>query len=158
MQSTAVPPVRKTLRVATTPAKAFDLFTAGMHRWWPLAHSLNAKVARAAIVAEPRAGGRWYERAVDGSECEWGRVLAWEPPHRVLYAWQLNHEWKFDPGFETEVEVRFEPAGENATQVTLEHRNLERYGIHAERIRPGLDSADGWDSGLRRFVEAANAS
>jgi DNA-binding transcriptional ArsR family regulator len=139
------------------PARAFDLFTAGMHQWWPRAHSLNPKVVRAAVIAEPQPGGRWFERGVDGSECDWGRVLAWEPPHRVLFAWQLDETWRFNPNFSTEVEVRFEAVGDNATQVSLEHRNLERYGVNAEKTRAGLDSAEGWMGGLQVFVSVAAA-
>ena len=86
MQNAAVPPVRKSVRVAASPARAFDLFTAGMHQWWPRAHTLNPKAERAAVIAEPRPGGRWFERAVDGAECNWGRVLIWEPPLRVVFA------------------------------------------------------------------------
>ena len=97
MQNAAVPPVRKSIRVAAPPARAFEIFTAGMHQWWPRAHSLNAKVERAAVIAEPRPGGRWFERAVDGTECDWGRVLAWEPPQRVLFAWQLDGDVAFQP-------------------------------------------------------------
>ncbi len=152
MQTSAIPSVRKTIRVAAVPARAFDIFTAGMHQWWPRAHSLNQKVERAAIVAEPRVGGRWYERAVDGTECNWGKVLAWEPPHRVLFGWQLDQNWQYSPDFLTEVEIRFDPAGEGATEVTLEHRNLERYGVFAETIRPGLDSNDGWMGGLTLYA------
>jgi len=158
MQNTAVPPVRKTVRVSAPPARAFEIFTAGMHRWWPRAHSLNPKVERAAITAEPRVGGRWFERAVDGTECEWGRVLVWEPPQRVVFAWQLDAAWKFDPAFSTEVEVRFDSVGENATQVTLEHRQLERYGVKAEEVRKGLDSNEGWLGGLQLFAQTASAA
>jgi uncharacterized protein YndB with AHSA1/START domain len=108
MQSTAVPPVIKSVHVAASPDRAFEIFTAGMHQWWPREHTLNPASGRAAIIAEPRPGGRWFERAVDGSECDWGRVLAWAPPDRVVFAWQLDHQWKFNPDFTTELEVRFE--------------------------------------------------
>jgi uncharacterized protein YndB with AHSA1/START domain len=155
MQNAAVPPVRKSIKVSASPARAFELFTAGMHQWWPRAHSLNPRAERATVIAEPRPGGRWFERAVDGTECDWGRVLAWEPPQRVLFAWQLDETWRFNPAFSTEVEVRFEPAGENATQVVLEHRQLERYGVHAEKTRAGLDSAEGWMGGLLQFAKVA---
>jgi uncharacterized protein YndB with AHSA1/START domain len=155
MQTAAVPPVRKSIRVAAAPPRAFDLFTAGMHQWWPRAHSLNPKAERAAIAVEPRVGGRWFERAVDGQECDWGRVLVWEPPQRVVLGWQLDETWRFNANFSTEVEVRFEPVGENATQVTLEHRNLERYGVHAATLRAGLDSPEGWMGGLQILAAVA---
>ena len=157
MQKTAVPPVRKSVRVSAAPQRAFELFTAGMHQWWPRAHSLNPKVERAAVVAEPRPGGRWFERGVDGSECDWGHVLIWEPPHRVIFAWQLDQNWQFNRDFSTEVEIRFESTDGENTQVTLEHRNLERYGTHVEKVRAGLDSAEGWMGGLQLFARAAAA-
>jgi uncharacterized protein YndB with AHSA1/START domain len=103
------------------------------------------------VVIEPRVGGRWYERNEDGSECDWGRVLLWEPPGRVVLAWQLNAEWKYDPGLVTELEVRFIAEGP-MTRVELEHRNLERFGARAEEIRAILDSMDGWGSTLAGYA------
>ena len=100
---------------------------------------------------EPRVGGRWFERGEDGSECEWGRVLAWEPPARLVLAWQVDAQWRFDPDFITEVEVRFIPEGD-ATRVELEHRNIERFGAQAEATRSALDSPDGWSGLLERFA------
>jgi uncharacterized protein YndB with AHSA1/START domain len=154
MQTAAVPPVRKSIRVAAPPARAFEIFTAGMHSWWPRAHSLNPTAERAAIVAEPRPGGRWFERSVDGKECEWGHVLQWSPPARVVFAWQLDENWQFKPSFQTEVEITFEAADGNHTLVKLEHRNLERYGVNVDKVRPGLDSDEGWMGGLKLFAAA----
>jgi uncharacterized protein YndB with AHSA1/START domain len=85
-------------------------------------------------------GGRWYERATDGSECSRGRVVAWDPPARVVLTWQLTAGFTYDPGFETELEIRFTPDGSNATRVDLEHRNLERYGGKADTIRTMFDA------------------
>jgi hypothetical protein len=150
-------PVRKRIHVKTTPERAFAVFTARMHAWWPLDHSLLGK-PREDVVVEPRAGGRWFERATDGSECTWGHVLAWEPPARVLLAWQLDGTWRFNPDFVTEVEIRFIAEGAEATRVELEHRNIERYGDAAEAIRTTLDSPDGWSGGLERFAAAASAA
>ena len=158
MQNSAVPPVLKSIRVSVAPARAFDLFTAGMHQWWPRAHTLNPKSERAAISLEPKVGGRWFERSIDGAECTWGSVLTWEPPARVILAWQLDQNWQFNPDFSTEVEIRFEPAGENATLVNLEHRQLERYGVHAQTVRGGLDSPEGWMGGLQLYAKVAAAS
>jgi uncharacterized protein YndB with AHSA1/START domain len=152
MQKAAVLPVHKSIRVAAPPAKAFEIFTARMQHWWPRAHTLNPKVERADVVLEPRVGGRWYERAVDNSECNWGKVLVWEPPVRIVLAWQLDHTWQFDPSFVTEVEVKFVSDGD-ATVVKLEHRNLERYAEHADKVRGGLDSPEGWMGGLQQFAE-----
>lgn len=157
MQPAAVLPVHKSINVAAPVARAFELYTTGMHRWWPRDHTLNPKAERAAIVIEPRVEGRWFERGVDGTECQWGKVLAWDPPHRVIFGWQLNHLWEFDPNFLTEVEVRFIPIDERTTQVRLEHRHLERYGEHAANTRTGLDSPNGWEGGLKLFAEAAQS-
>jgi uncharacterized protein YndB with AHSA1/START domain len=158
MPATAkMPPIRKTIRVGVPATRAFDVFTAGMHRWWPAAHSI-LKVPRAAIAVEPRVGGRWYERGVDGSECTWGRVVAWDPPQRVVVTWQLNGDFIYDPEFETEVEIQFTPDGPDATRVDLEHRYLERYGEKADMIRPMMDSPEGWMSTLTSFAAAAEAA
>lgn len=151
MTPVPVPPVVKSVLVQASAARAFETFTLGMHRWWPADHSLNPASARQAIIVEPRPGGRWFERSVDGAECDWGHVIAWEPPHRVVFAWQIDATWKFDPKFVTEVEIRFEAQGADSTLVRLEHRNLERFGVRATDTRNALDSEDGWQLGLRRF-------
>lgn len=146
-------PVRRTVSVKVGPEKAFEIFTAGIGRWWPATHSIGATPLRTAVV-EPREGGRWYEIGEDGSECDWGRVLAWEPPTRLLLAWQIGADWKFDPGLLTEVEVRFMPF-EGGTRVELEHRKLEAYGERAEEVRGMIDAPEGgWFSLLRRRAAA----
>jgi uncharacterized protein YndB with AHSA1/START domain len=98
-------------------------------------------------VIEPHAGGRWYERDEGGKETQWGRVLAWEPPQRVLLAWQINSQWRYDPGLSTELELIFEAQAGGGTRVTLEHRNLERFGAdaeaHAQKIRGGWPAVVG---------------
>src|ERR1019366_1010761 len=96
-------PVRKTVTVKASQARAFEVFTARMIRWWLPDHRLGASPLKD-VVLEPRPGGRWYEVDEDGSVCEWGRVLACEPPHRIVLTWQLNAEWKYDPDFVTELE------------------------------------------------------
>lgn len=154
---TTIPPIQKSIRVAVPAKRAFEVFTASMHRWWPPEHSI-LKAPRASINVEPQVGGRWYERAIDGSECLWGRVVTWDPPARVVLTWQLTAEFIYDPAFETEVEIRFTPDGANATRVDLEHRHLERYGEKAEAIRPMLDSPEGWGGCLTAFAAAAEAS
>jgi uncharacterized protein YndB with AHSA1/START domain len=89
-------PVRKSIFVNVSPERAFRVFTIGMGRWWRPDHHI-ASTPFAEIVVEPRAGGRWFERDKDGAECEWGKILAWEPPARVVFGWQLNQDWKYDP-------------------------------------------------------------
>jgi len=156
MARTIVPaPVRRSIRVKAPPARAFDVFTTGMGRWWPRQHSINKGSPQQAVIMEPRAGGRWYERGEDGSECQWGRVLSWEPPSRVVLAWQINAQWQYDPGFETEVEIKFIADG-TGTRVELEHRDLERYGEQAETMRATFDSEGGWNGLLASFAGVAD--
>lgn len=146
-----VEPVVRSVHVAAPPARAFDVFVVGIGRWWIATHSILAsKSPQASVTIEPRVGGRWYERGEDGSECDWGHVLAWEPPRRLLLAWQLDAQWEFDPALVTEVEVRFD-AEAGGTRVTLEHRHLERYGTGAETARAGLASEGGWSGLLERY-------
>ncbi len=155
INKTIVPaPVRKTVRVNAPPERAFRIFTDGMGRWWPKSHHIGAADLDA-LVIEPKAGGRWYERGIDGSECEVGKVLVFAPPTRLVLAWQLTAEWKFDPGLITEVEVLFIAEGANATRVELEHRNLERYGERADGFRTIIDSPEGWGGLLQLFKQTA---
>jgi uncharacterized protein YndB with AHSA1/START domain len=142
-------PVRKQFVVKATPQRAFDVFTAGFARWWPGAtHHIGAAAYKTAVL-EPRVGGRWYEIGEDGSECDWGDVLAWEPPSRLLLAWRIGADWKFDSGLLTEVEVRFTADGEG-TRVDFEHRRLEAWGERAEALREQV--AGGWPAILDLFA------
>ena len=99
-------------------------------------------------VLEPGPGGRWYAVSEDGSDCNTGKVLVWEPPRRLVLAWQITAQWKFDPSFSTEVEVNFIPEGGKRTRVELEHRNLDRYGAEAVELRKGMDAPEGWGKTL----------
>jgi uncharacterized protein YndB with AHSA1/START domain len=147
--------VSHTLTVEAPIERAFAVFTAGFASWWPRSHHLGETDLADAII-EPRAGGRWYERNADGSECEWGHVIAWEPPRRVLLAWQLDADWRYDPDLITEVDVRFEADGDR-TVVRFEHRHLERMGERAEEVRRSVDSPEGWRGILAAYAEAAAA-
>jgi uncharacterized protein YndB with AHSA1/START domain len=150
-----VEPVFKTIRVKAPPARAFEVFTAGMTRWWVKSHSINpTKSPQLQVVMEPRVGGRWYERGEDGSECDWGRVLLWEPPRRVVLAWQINARWTFDPSLVTELDVQFEAQADGSTEVSLEHRNLERFGADAATVRESIGSEMGWGGLLGAFAQA----
>ena len=149
-------PVRKSVRVNAPQARAFEVFTAGVGLWWPKSHHIGASDLDTPVI-EPKAGGRWYERGIDGVECEVGKVLVWEPPARLVLGWQLTPDWKFDPDLITEVEVRFIPDGANATLVELEHRNLDRFGERAEAFRQQIDSPEGWAGLLQRFAQSAAA-
>lgn len=148
-------PVRKSVTVKAPPAKAFEVFTAGVGRWWPKTHHIGAAEPET-VVIEAKVGGRWYERGVDGVECQVGKVLVWDPPARVVLGWQLTHDWKFDPDLVTEVEIRFIPEGEGATRVELEHRNLERFGDRAEAVRSQIDAPNGWGALLQLFADTAS--
>lgn len=148
-----VEPILKTVRVRATPARAFEVFTANVSRWWLPTHSINpTKSPIAEIVIEPRTGGRWYERGADSSECDWGHVLVWEPPTRLVLAWQIDARWKFNSALLTEVEVRFEDAASGITKVTLEHRRLERFGEAANGMRTAFDT--GWGALLESYAAA----
>lgn len=147
--------VRKSTLVRVPQAQAFAVFTEKFGRWWPLdSHHIGAAAAATAII-EPRVGGRWFERGVDGRECEWGRVLAWEPPTRLLLQWQLDSEFAYDPKLHTEVEVRFIAEAADRTRVEIEHRLLERYGDQTERMRRAFDSERGWSGMLGCFAAVA---
>jgi uncharacterized protein YndB with AHSA1/START domain len=146
-------PVRKSIRVEASPEHAFEVFTSGIGRWWPKSHKIGSADLDRPVI-EPRAGGRWYELDVDGSECEIGKVLAWDPPARLLLAWQLNAHWQFDPDLVTEVEVLFTPDG-SGTRVDLEHRHLERLGETAEGFREAIDAPGGWGGLLALYAEAS---
>jgi uncharacterized protein YndB with AHSA1/START domain len=153
-------PVRKSIEVRAEPARAFEAFTARMGRWWIRGYSINRDSAIADVIIEPKVGGRWYERGQDGSECEWGKVLAWEPPGRVVLAWQIEagasaDQWQYNPALITELEVRFVAAGAGVTRVELEHRNLERLGAHAARMREIFESPMGWGGLLDAFAREA---
>ena len=145
-------PVRKSIFVNAPQARAFDVFTSGIGRWWPKSHKIGA-VDLERPVLEPKPDGRWYELGVDGSQCEVGKVLVWDPPERLVLIWQLTAEFTFDPDLETEVEVRFSPEG-SGTRVDLEHRNLERLGDTANKLREAIDSPGGWGGLLELYAQA----
>jgi hypothetical protein len=145
-------PVRRSVTVRTPVDRAFAVFTARIATWWPATHHIGATPFRD-IVLEPRVGGRWYETGSDGRECDWGHVLAWEPPSRLLLAWQIDAQFRYDPGTVTEVEVRFIAEGADVTRVELEHRNLERFGDEAETMRGRIGGENGWPLILAHFVD-----
>ncbi len=153
----AVQPARATITVETGKARAFEVFTAGMGSWWPRTYKIGQADFVDAVL-EPRAGGRWYERDSDGSECDWGRVVAYEPPDRLVLNWQIDTQWAFDPGLLTEVEIRFIAEGENRTRVELEHRKLENFGPAAADMRATFESDGGWPLILRNFWAEAEAA
>jgi uncharacterized protein YndB with AHSA1/START domain len=146
-----IAPVRKSIRVNTRQARAFEVFTTSLGRWWPK-KSFGSSPLKC-IVFEPRVGGRWYEVGEDGSEITVGRILAWEPPQRFVVTWEVSCTWKVDPGIGSEVEVRFIAEGEDATRVELEHRLFERMGEHGATIREEVNG--GWLGLLELFKAEA---
>jgi uncharacterized protein YndB with AHSA1/START domain len=149
--------VRKVVIVQAPPAVAWRVFTEKMATWWPLATYKIGKANAVDAVIEPRVGGRWYERGDDGSTCDWGRVLSWEPPMRLRFSWEISADWQHDPTLKTEVEVRFIAEGQHATRVELEHRHLNRYGARRDEMRGIFDSESGWSALLASFTPAAEA-
>lgn len=137
--TTTVPPVRKSVDVPVPPERAFAHFTGRPTEWWPESHVLVA--ARERVVFEPRAGGRWYERSTDGSELDWGRVLVWEPPHRLVLTWRIDGDFRpiDDDERASRVEVTFIPRGPGGTRLELAHVELARHGRAAGRIRAAVD-------------------
>ena len=134
--------------------RAFSVFTEGFGRFKPPEHNmLEAEIAE--TVFEAREGGSIYDRGVDGSECRWARVLAFERPNRVVFSWDISPQWRpeTDPEKASEVEVRFVAEGPERTRVELEHRNLERHGAGWEGVRDGVAADGGWPLYLRRFAE-----
>jgi uncharacterized protein YndB with AHSA1/START domain len=150
-------PVKRSVVVKAGLERSFAAFTGNMGRWWPRSHSI-ASSPTANVVLEGRAGGRWYEVGSDGAECEWGKVLLWEPPSRVVLGWQIDANWKYDPTFVTEVEVVFTALEGGGTRVDLEHRNLERYGDQGARVRDAIGSDGGWLGILKSFAAEAESS
>jgi uncharacterized protein YndB with AHSA1/START domain len=149
-----VAPVRKTVTVEASPERAFRVFTQGIDRWWPRQHHIGQSPLKRAVL-EPRLGGRWYSVCEDGSECEVGKVLSWEPPERLVLAWQITAHWQYDPSFVTEVEVLFIAEGPRRTRVELEHRDLDRFGAAAVELRERIGAASGWGLILESFARAA---
>jgi uncharacterized protein YndB with AHSA1/START domain len=151
---TADTSVRTQIEVETPVERAFEAFFGEMASWWnPDHHILEGQLAE--MVVEPRVGGHIYDRGVDGSECRWARVLVYDPPHRVVFSWDINVDWKLetDPDKTSEVEVRFIPEGPDRTRVELEHRNLERHGDGWEGMRDAIGSPGGWPDSLARFAD-----
>jgi uncharacterized protein YndB with AHSA1/START domain len=146
--------VKKVITVKAPVEIAWRVFTANMGTWWPLAHYKIGKAAAVDAIVEPKVGGRWYEKGDDGSTCQWGSVLAWQPPTRLVLSWDITADWQYDPELKTEVEVRF--VGDGAvTRVELEHRRLDRYGARRDEMRQIFDSTGDWAKLLGGFVAAA---
>lgn len=142
--------------VDADPARAFELFTAHMTDWWPSDHHIG-RAPIEQIVVEPREGGRWYTRHIDGSTTSTGYVRTWEPPSRLVLTWQINADWSFDTALVTTVELTFTDRG-NGTVVQLTHSDFDRYGPDADRMRTVFDSPGAWASTLAAFAAGSQVS
>jgi uncharacterized protein YndB with AHSA1/START domain len=145
--------VRRSIVVEVPAERAFRVFTEDFDRIKPREHNMLA-VDIAETVFERRVGGRIFDRGVDGSECHWARVLAYEPPSRVVFSWDISPQWQVesDPKRTSEVEVRFIAESPERTRVELEHRNLDRHGVGWESEREGVAGEGGWPLYLQRFA------
>ena len=147
--------VRASIVVEAPIERAFAVFTDGIDSWWPREHTIG-EAPLAEMVLEPRVGGRAYGRDVNGGESDWGRVLDYEPPTRVLVSWDISLQWKREPDATraSEFEVRFVAESPSRTRVELEHRHLDRHGDGWEAMRDAVDSPQGWNAGLEAFAAA----
>lgn len=154
MSTATIPAIQGTVTVNAPIETAFRIFTESFTTWWPADYHIGDADMAEAII-EPREGGRWYERGVDGSECDWGHVLVWQPPTRLVVTWQINGQWQYDPDPEhaSEIEVRFTPEGSDQTTVELEHRLLHRL-VGGEAIRDSISGGGGWSAVLAGFAKA----
>jgi uncharacterized protein YndB with AHSA1/START domain len=150
------------VRVSASIERAFSVFVEQMETWWPATHHIG-KTPFEAIFVEPRVGGRWYERNVDGAECDWGKVLAYDPPRRVTFSWHVgpghdSPEWKFEPNIEmaSEVEILFTAEGPSVTLVELTHSKLERHGGDSEKLRNLFDGPGAWAGILAEFARTVD--
>ncbi|HEY4752154.1 MAG TPA: SRPBCC family protein [Candidatus Limnocylindrales bacterium] len=146
--------VRFEVTVNAPIERAFRVFTQGIDSWWPRDHHIG-EAALAVAVIEPRTGGRWYELGVDGSECDWGTVLVWDPPNHVALSWHLDGDFRYDAqqSRASLVDVRFQARDDRTTLVTLEHSGLDHHGPSWPRLRDGISR--GWPRDLERFAHAA---
>ena len=150
----SVASVRKSIVVEAPIARAFRVFTEDFGSFKPREHNLLA-VPIAETVLEPRVGGHIIDRGIDGSECRWARVLAYDPPNRLLLSWDINPRWQVetDPDRTSEWEVRFIVESADRTRVELEHRHLDRHGQGWESERDGVAGDHGWPLYLRRYAD-----
>jgi uncharacterized protein YndB with AHSA1/START domain len=152
---TSATSVQTQIVVEASIERAFRVFTEDFDRIKPREHNL-LEVEIAETVLEPRVGGHIYDRGVDGTECRWARVLAYEPPERLAFSWDISPQWQLesDPEKASEVEVRFVSEAPDRTRVELEHRNLDRHGDGWEGMREGVSGDQGWPLYLSRYADA----
>jgi uncharacterized protein YndB with AHSA1/START domain len=152
-----IPSVRHTITVAAPREHAFEVFTRGIDTWWFRDHHIGKEPLKE-VVMEPREGGRVFERGIHGAECEWGRVLVWEPPSRLVVSWGIGGDWQFDPDLAhaSEYEARFIEETPARTRVEFEHRHFERHGEAGRSMRDSVDK--GWPKLLAAYAESAKTA
>jgi uncharacterized protein YndB with AHSA1/START domain len=156
MPDTVTAPVVRSVVVAAPVATCFTTFVDDFNRWWPPEHHIGDRTI-VEFRVEPRVGGRCYDVDTEGGECQWGTILAYEPPARLVVAWHIQGDWTIDldPTRQSEVEVTFRVVGPEQTEVRLEHRELDRHGDGAGGVRAGVDSPGGWGVLVARFTDVA---
>jgi uncharacterized protein YndB with AHSA1/START domain len=156
--TTVLAPVKKSITVKASVEHAFQVFTDGFDSWWPRSHHIGKQPMVKAVI-ETRAGGRCFGREADGTECDWGRVLTWDPPNRFVLAWQIDAKWQYEPDLTkaSEVEVRFTPEAGGLTRVDLEHRHFERHGAGGASMKTAVESPNGWSDLLKMYVARVNS-
>jgi uncharacterized protein YndB with AHSA1/START domain len=151
--------IRTDVVVDARQDRAFKLFTEQFDKIKPREHNMLG-VDIAESVFEPHAGGRVYDRGVDGSECQWARVVVYEPPERIVFTWDISPYWQLETDLSkaSEVEIRFIAESEDRTRVALEHRHLDRHGDGWEGLRAGVEGDEGWPRYLARYAEQVAAT
>jgi uncharacterized protein YndB with AHSA1/START domain len=159
MTDTATETVRREIVVEAPIERAFTVFTERFADFKPPEHNM-LRVPIATTVFEPRVGGNIYDRGVDGSECRWARILAYEPPNRVVFSWDIGPQWEIEtaPENTSEVEVRFIAETPQRTRVELEHRNIDRHGPGWQSISEGVAGDAGWPLYLTRYAALLDES
>ncbi|NIR45947.1 MAG: ATPase [Gemmatimonadetes bacterium] len=146
--------VRVSVTVEAPIERAFEVFAERGDDWWPRSYGLG-EWERSDLILEPREGGRWYERASDGRECDWGRVLEWDPPHHLVLSWQIGVGFVPEPNPQraSRVDITFVAEGSDRTKVTLVHSKLERHGEGWESMRDSVGGEGGWPGLLDAYAE-----
>jgi uncharacterized protein YndB with AHSA1/START domain len=157
-QAAIIAPVHKTVTVNVSQARAFEVYTANIDRWWPRSHHLG-KTPMTGSSIEPRVGGRWIVTHEDGSETVPGVIKVWDPPRRLVHSWDISAAWSPDATVASEVEINFIAEGPDRTRVELEHRNFERMGPEGGRsMREAVNGDGGWTAILEQFRKEADAA
>jgi uncharacterized protein YndB with AHSA1/START domain len=152
----AVESIRREIVVPVPAERAFAVFTDGMTSWWPPEHHIGSAPIEE-IVIEPREGGRWYTRHMDGTETSTGHVVEWEPGERVVITWQIGADWKYHVDLVTTIEIRFVAEAPDRTRVLLEHRDLDAYGAEGEKMREMFEQPGAWEATLAAFAAGVAA-